>query len=457
MERERERDVTLERSSAFAFRTTPSKSSPRGKRIEIFLSLSLSSQRRRPKKKKREKTRECVVVSLLRECITFRALISSGGGKGGGRFVSDCFSEFSFYFSLQFCLGCTTLFPALHFENLFPELRKSALEMTTNEGEDEDTIDFDEKEELLRRDVDRLLEEIAFLEETSSSSLRNAELESRLETMEQNMLSIARRMTTMKKKKKQSGTNNDDDYGTTAFSLLSSRIHEVAEYVDSAVRNTVSNQRKREENILRELDAFVDKEEDAIETNTIRAKEVNEEKENRVEWIRKFGIENSMMMSGGKMDEEDLNAERSLRAFEMNDDEKGGVRKSGKEKGVVFLLDDDVRRAKEEEDLEKAIEKNVLSTVDLAIKRLETASAAIAKATAKNSKESGGAAAIFATAISNFSALPVWQKRVVGVLAFLGFSWILILNAMNNDEKSEFEEIDQSIATTANASELIKF
>ena len=319
----------------------------------------------------------------------------------------------------------------------------------------EEEVDDDEEEELLRGDVDRLLEEIAFLEETSSSSsLRNGELESRLETLEQNRLSIARRMTTMKKKK-QYGTNNDDDYGTTAFSLLSSRIHEVAEYVDSAVRNTVStNQRKREENILRELDAFVDKEEDAIETNTIRAKEVNEEKENRVEWIRKFGIENSMMIIGGKMDEEDLNAERTLRAFEMNDSEKGGVRKSGKEKGVVFLLDDDVRRAKEEEDLEKAIEKNVLSTVDLAIKRLETASAAIAKATSKNSKESGGAAGmtIFATAISNFSALPVWQKRVVGVLAFLGFSWILILNAMNNDEKSEFEEIDQSIATTANAS-----
>ena len=152
---------------------------------------------------------------------------------------------------------------------------------------------------------------------------------------------------------------------------------------------------------------------------------------------------------------EDVNAERSLRAFEMNDDEKDGVvHKSGKgkEKGVVFL--DDVRRAKEEEDLEKAIEKNVLSTVDLAIKRLETASAAIAKATSKNSKETGGAAGttMFATAISNFSALPVWQKRVVGVLAFLGFSWILILNAMNNDEKSEFEEIDQSIATTENAS-----
>ena len=337
----------------------------------------------------------------------------------------------------------------------FLSSEKAALEMTTNEGEDEDDIDFEEEEELLRRDVDRLLEEIAFLEETSSSSsLRNGELESRLETLEQNRMSIARRMTTMKKEKKQSGNNNnDDDYGTTAFSLLSSRIHEVAEYVDSAVRNTVSNQRKtREENILRELDLFVDGDEDAIETNTIRGKEVNEEKENRVEWIRKFGIENSMMMSGGKMDEEDLNAERSLRAFEMNDDEKGGVRKSGKEKGVVFLLDDDVRRAKEEEDLEKAIEKNVLSTVDLAIKRLETASAAIAKATAKNSKETGGAAGIFATAISNFSALPVWQKRVVGVLAFLGFSWILILNAMNNDEKSEFEEIDQSIATTANAS-----
>ena len=356
-------------------------------------------------------------------------------------------------FLYKFCLGFTTLISCAPFLSVLQ--KKAALEMTTNEEDDDDDIDFEEEEELLRGDVDRLLEEIAFLEETSSSSsLRNGELESRLETLEQNRVSIARRMTTMKKKKKQCGTNNDDDYGTTAFSLLSSRIHEVAEYVDSAVRNTVvSNQRKtREENILRELDLFVDGDEDAIETNTIRGKEVNEEKENRVEWIRKFGIENSMMMSGGKMDEEDLNAERSLRAFEMNDDEKGGVRKSGKEKGVVFLLDDDVRRAKEEEDLEKAIEKNVLSTVDLAIKRLETASAAIAKATAKNSKETGGAAGIFATAISNFSALPVWQKRVVGVLAFLGFSWILILNAMNNDEKSEFEEIDQSIATTANAS-----
>ena len=378
--------------------------------------------------------------------------------------MTDCLSEFSFFFSLQvlFRVYNPNFLRSISFLFLFPissAQTKAALEMTTNEEDDDDDIDIEEEEELLRGDVDRLLEEIAFLEETSSSSsssLRNGALKSRLETLEQNRVSIARRMTTMKKKKKkkQSGNNNnDDDYGTTAFSLLSSRIHEVAEYVDSAVRNTVSNQRKtREENILRELDLFVDGDEDAIETNTIRGKEVNEEKENRVEWIRKFGIENSMMMSGGKMDEEDLNAERSLRAFEMNDDEKGGVRKSGKEKGVVFLLDDDVRRAKEEEDLEKAIEKNVLSTVDLAIKRLETASAAIAKATAKNSKETGGAAGIFATAISNFSALPVWQKRVVGVLAFLGFSWILILNAMNNDEKSEFEEIDQSIATTANAS-----
>ena len=418
-----------------------------------FSFLSFSFLKEEDQKRKKERRHESAFVSL-RKC-TFRALISSGGGKGGGRFVSDCLSEiflsvFSPFVFRVYNPNCFC-FPSIS-KSLRSE--KAALEMTTNEGEDDDDIDFDEEEELLRRDVDRLLEEIAFLEETSSSSsLRNAELESRLETLEQNRLSIARRMTTMKKKKQSGNNNNDDDYGTSAFSLLSSRIHEVAEYVDSAVRNTVSNQRKREENILRELDAFVDGDKDAIETNTIRAKEVNEEKENRVEWIRKFGIENSMMMSGGKMDEEDLNAERTLRAFEMNDSEKGGVRKSGKEKGVVFLLDDDLR-AKEEEDLEKAIEKNVLSTVDLAIKRLETASAAIAKATSKNSKETGGAAGmtIFATAISNFSALPVWQKRVVGVLAFLGFSWILILNAMNNDEKTEFEEIDQSIATTANAS-----
>ena len=68
------------------------------------------------------------------------------------------------------------------------------------------------------------------------------------------------------------------------------------------------------------------------------------------------------------------------------------------------------------------------------------------------SGSSSAAAASFAMAISNFSALPVWQKRVVGLLVFLVFSWILILSAMNNDEKSEFEEIDQTIATTADAS-----
>ena len=123
VERERERDVTLERSSAFAFRTTPSKSSPRGnnnrKRIEIFHSLSLSLlEEEDQKRKNREKTRECVsvVVSLLRERVTFRALISSGGGKDGGRFVSDCLSEFSFCFSLQVLFRVyNPNFLALHF------------------------------------------------------------------------------------------------------------------------------------------------------------------------------------------------------------------------------------------------------------------------------------------------------------------------------------------------------
>lgn len=107
VERERERDVTLERSSAFAFRTTPSKSSPRGNNNErelrfSILSLSLFSKKK-IKKEKIERKRESasVVVSLLRERVTFRALISSGGGKDGGRFVSDCLSEFSFCFSLH--------------------------------------------------------------------------------------------------------------------------------------------------------------------------------------------------------------------------------------------------------------------------------------------------------------------------------------------------------------------
>jgi len=98
--------VTLERSSAFAFRTTPSKSSPRGnnnrKRIEIFHSLSLSSKKKIKKEKIERKRESASVVSLLRECVTFRALISSGGGKDGGRFVSDCLSEFSSVFLYSF-------------------------------------------------------------------------------------------------------------------------------------------------------------------------------------------------------------------------------------------------------------------------------------------------------------------------------------------------------------------
>jgi hypothetical protein len=69
VERERERDVTLERSSAFAFRTTPSKKFPAGKqreeRIEIFLSLSLLKEEDQ-KRKNKEKTRECICLSRKR-------------------------------------------------------------------------------------------------------------------------------------------------------------------------------------------------------------------------------------------------------------------------------------------------------------------------------------------------------------------------------------------------------
>ena len=160
---------------------------PRGettteRELRFSFSLSLSSRRRRSKKKKGEKHEKCVCrLSLLRERVTFRALISSGGGKGGGRFVSDCLSEiFSSVFSTSLYLGFTTLI-SLRSTSLGKSLsasEKAALEMTTNEGEDDDDIDFEEEEELLRGDVDRLLEEIAFLEETSSSSssLRNAEL-----------------------------------------------------------------------------------------------------------------------------------------------------------------------------------------------------------------------------------------------------------------------------------------
>jgi len=54
-----------------------------------ILSLSLFSKKK-IKKEKIERKRESasVVVSLLRERVTFRALISSGGGKDGGRFTA---------------------------------------------------------------------------------------------------------------------------------------------------------------------------------------------------------------------------------------------------------------------------------------------------------------------------------------------------------------------------------
>ena len=58
------------------------------------------------------------------------------------------------------------------------------------------------------------------------------------------------------------------------------------------------------------------------------------------------------------------------------------------ERNVNMLLKD--TNAKEEEDLEKAIEKNVLSSADSAIKSLETAGMAIAKANKNNKESSGG-------------------------------------------------------------------
>jgi hypothetical protein len=67
-----------------------------------ILSLSLFSKKKIKKEKIERKRESASVVSLLRECVTFRALISSGGGKDGGRFVSDCLSEFSSVFLYSF-------------------------------------------------------------------------------------------------------------------------------------------------------------------------------------------------------------------------------------------------------------------------------------------------------------------------------------------------------------------
>tara|TARA_B110000459_G_scaffold92668_1_gene103642 strand:+ start:7462 stop:7830 length:369 start_codon:yes stop_codon:yes gene_type:complete len=96
-----------------------------------ILSLSLFSKKK-IKKEKIERKRESasVVVSLLRERVTFRALISSGGGKDGGRFVSDCLSEFSSCFSLQvlFRVYNPNFLLSISFrENLFPVLRQKPL------------------------------------------------------------------------------------------------------------------------------------------------------------------------------------------------------------------------------------------------------------------------------------------------------------------------------------------
>jgi len=317
----------------------------------------------------------------------------------------------------------------------------------------------EEEEEILRRDVDKLLAEIESLKNDSSLLIDDESLARKLGRIERERARISEAM--VKARDEKDGKEDDDEahFLLSRFNVVRGASSSVAEYVDSAIRNVYSETlniiRNRERNILRELDAFVDRDESSIETNTIRLAQIDREGDARREWIRRFGIQ---PMIGTDEEEEKARAERSLRALESSGASSGrnvanGGERSNKQqgKGTEMLFADEFR-AKEEEDLEKAIEKNVLSSVDSAIKSLESASLAIAKAN-KNSKETGSAAATsFATVISNFSGLPVWQKRVIGLLVFLVFSWILILNAMNNDEKSEFEEIDQSIASTADVS-----
>jgi len=317
----------------------------------------------------------------------------------------------------------------------------------------------EEEEEILRRDVDKLLAEIESLKNDSSLLIDDESLARKLGRIERERARISEAM--VKARDEKDGKEDDDEahFLLSRFNVVRGASSSVAEYVDSAIRNVYSETlniiRNRERNILRELDAFVDRDESSIETNTIRLAQIDREGDARREWIRRFGIQ---PMIGTDEEEEKARAERSLRALESSGASSGrnvanGGERSNKQqgKGTEMLFADEFR-AKEEEDLEKAIEKNVLSSVDSAIKSLESASLAIAKAN-KNSKETGSAAATsFATVILNFSGLPVWQKRVIGLLVFLVFSWILILNAMNNDEKSEFEEIDQSIASTADVS-----
>ena len=316
----------------------------------------------------------------------------------------------------------------------------------------------EEEEEILRRDVDKLLAEIESLKNDSSLLIDDESLARKLGQIERERARISEAM--VKARDEKDGKEDDDEahFLLSRFNVVRGASSSVAEYVDSAIRNVYSETlniiRNRERNILRELDAFVDRDESSIETNTIRLAQIDREGDARREWIRRFGIQ---PMIGTDEEEEKARAERSLRALESSGASSGRNVANGGErsnmrqgKGTEMLFADEFR-AKEEEDLEKAIEKNVLSSVDSAIKSLESASLAIAKAN-KNSKETGAAATSFATVISNFSGLPVWQKRVIGLLVFLVFSWILILNAMNNDEKSEFEEIDQSIASTADVS-----
>ena len=330
--------------------------------------------------------------------------------------------------------------------------------------EEEDEEEEEEEEEMksaLRRDVDALLSRIEGLNNNAKGDalMTDGQLKMELESIERERERIsALMMMMMNRKKKKKKSENDEDtrrgeeenFLLARFDIVRGASSSVAEYLDSTVRNvTRRREETREKHILKELDEFVDKNVDSIETNTIRMQEVDKEKENRREWVRRFGIESIIGL--------DREEEQALRALQINSSGKSSGRNVVKssndiidgERNANMLLKD--TNAKEEEDLEKAIEKNVLSSVDSAIKSLETAGMAIAKAN-KNNKESSAAAASFAMAISNFSALPVWQKRVVGLLVFLVFSWILILSAMNNDEKSEFEEIDQTIATTADAS-----
>lgn len=238
-------------------------------------------------------------------------------------------------------------------------------------------------------------------------------------------------------------SNDDDDDGSSSRSRSSierfESVNAAAQLLSSTVQNYFVDQKTS--TILRALDDFVDNTKDAIETNTIREKKVDREIDNKEEWTRRFGIEPAM----NKAKDETTNDEKKItRAMNM-------LENSSSSDSSSLMTDKTKTNNKEEndhgsymhdDDVEQAIEKNVLKKVDDAIRDLEVAATAIVNSRQRSNEVDAGGF------VTYFSSLALWQKRIVGVLLVIVFACAIVVTHIENDEQPEFAEIDSTIATS---------